>query len=243
MGFFDNPFGKKKDEKAMTGIGSIPEEGAVANEDVEIRAEMNEAQKEQQKQVQQTGRSVKRITTLNIAGVGATDLSAVPEELLAALAEFDLEDNGELNKSDIIKAAEMYRESKNQAKRLSRIVWFFAALLLFSFGSMTRKGEGFLLIIVEWVCSIGRKNCFCGNNRNSRLTDDDRRLLRFFFLAALLCFGAFISRTFSSSTLLSFRSTNQELGRMTASRAERGGHVSREFHRVCAKQLSKKKKK
>ena len=147
MGLFDKTFGgkKKDDEPAITGVGAIPPSGAVANEDAETTAVQNEAQREQQKQVQQTGRSVKRITTLNIAGVGATDLSAVPEELLAALAEFDLENNGELDKNDIIKAAELYRESKNTAKRLSRVVWFFAALLLFSFGSMTRKGSGLLV--------------------------------------------------------------------------------------------------
>ena len=138
MGFFDKAFGGKKNEGAFSsGVDSV------ANEDITVQQEQDAERQEIAKEVQRTGRSVKRITTLNVAGVGQTDLANVPPELLEALAEFDIEDNGELNKNDIIKAADMYRESKRSNERLKKVALFFAALLLCSFGIMTRKDVKF----------------------------------------------------------------------------------------------------
>ena len=141
MGLFEKAFGAKEKPTQEDAFNRVE---SVANEDIAVQQELDTQRQEIAKEVQRTGRSVKRITTLNVAGVGQTDLANVPPELLEALAEFDIDNTGELNKNDIIKAADMYRESKKSNERLKKVALFFGALLLFSFGLMTRKDVRFL---------------------------------------------------------------------------------------------------
>jgi len=56
------------------------------------------------------------------ASAGEIHLNALPVELHDALSKFDVDGNGFIDASELLRASEMYEESKNENKRLMKVI-------------------------------------------------------------------------------------------------------------------------
>ena len=78
--------------------------------------------------------SIRRAVTFAGTNGQQSDLTNVPEDLLEALAEFDIRGDGGIAKQDIIRAAKLYRDAKNKARRLIIAVVLLVIVLGASYG-------------------------------------------------------------------------------------------------------------
>ena len=134
MGLFTKTREKNAEQKKedVGGLGDL----GVVNEDEQLDA------KEMIKPVvtaidDATGRvkTLSKRVTFSM-GDGSEPVENIPEELAEALAEFDIEGDGNVDKDTLVRAAAMYREAKDSRKRLQRLAVALSCIVVALFGIM-----------------------------------------------------------------------------------------------------------
>ena len=133
MGLFNKTSTKNDEKKEGAATGGLADLGVV-NEDEEL--DMKEI-----KPVTAIDDATGRLKTLSkrvtfSIGDGSKPVENIPEELAEALAEFDIEGDGNVDKDTLIKAAAMYREAKDSRKRMQRLAGALSVIIIVLFGIM-----------------------------------------------------------------------------------------------------------
>ena len=85
------------------------------------------------------------LKSLSVNGKDGPSLDAIPDDLKDALAEFDISGEGVVRKKDIIRAAEMYHESKLQKQKMKKVALGLFVFSILLCGALT----GLIFAVVD----------------------------------------------------------------------------------------------